>query len=48
MSYTPHTADEVELMLERIGVADVHELFDRISALSGLATRGPEVVIRPS
>jgi len=27
---------------------DVHNLFDRIGTLSGLATRGPEVVIRPS
>jgi hypothetical protein len=27
---------------------DVHDLFDRIGTLSGVAVRGPEVVIRPS
>ena len=32
MSYTPHTPGEISLMLERIGVGSVEELFDPVPA----------------
>ena len=32
MSYVPHTPDEIEQMLERIGVSGIEELFDSVPA----------------